>query len=36
MTWSANNDDGFSFVSNPSGTTSAFAEIGQIKNGVFV
>ncbi len=36
MTWSANNDLGFSFVSDPSGTTSAFAELGQVKNGVFV
>src|ERR1700737_1772559 len=36
MTWSANNDLGFSFVSEPSGTTSAFAELGRIKNGVFV
>ena len=35
MTWSANNDDGFSFVSDPSGTTSAFAELGRVKNGVF-
>jgi hypothetical protein len=35
MTWSANNDLGFSFVSDPSGTTSAFAEIGRVKNGVF-
>jgi len=35
MTWSANNDLGFSFVSDPSGTTSAFAELGRVKNGVF-
>jgi hypothetical protein len=35
MTWSATNDLGFSFVSDPSGTTSAFAELGRIKNGVF-
>jgi hypothetical protein len=35
MTWSASNDLGFSFVSEPSPTTSAFAEIGTIKNGVF-
>jgi hypothetical protein len=31
MTWSANNDLGFGLVSEPSGTTSAFAELGQIK-----
>lgn len=35
MTWSASNDLGFSFVSDPSPTTSAFAEIGMVKNGVF-
>jgi hypothetical protein len=35
MTWSANNDLGFSFVSDPSSTTSAFAELGRVKNGVF-
>jgi len=35
MTWSATNDLGFSFVSDPSPTTSAFAQIGRIKNGVF-
>jgi hypothetical protein len=35
MTWSASNDLGFSFVSEPSPTTSAFAEIGTVKNGVF-
>lgn len=35
MTWSATNDDGFSFVSNPSGTTSAFAQVGKVSNGVF-
>ena len=36
MTWSASNSLGFSFVSNPSGTTSAFAQLGHIRNGVFV
>ena len=36
MTWSARNNLGFSFVSNPSGTTSAFAQLGHIRNGVFV
>jgi hypothetical protein len=35
MTWSATNDLGFSFVSDPSPTSSAFAEIGTVKNGVF-
>ena len=34
MTWSAVRDDGFSFVSNPS-TTSAFAQLGQMRNGMF-
>jgi hypothetical protein len=35
MTWSASNSLGFKFVSNPSGTTSAFAQLGHVKNGVF-
>ena len=35
MTWSARNSQGFRFVSNPKGTTSAFAQLGHIKNGVF-
>ena len=35
MTWSARNDLGFSFVSNPAGTTSVFAQLGHISNGVF-
>jgi hypothetical protein len=38
MTWSASkasNDLGFSFVSDPSPTTNAFAAIGTVKNGVF-
>jgi hypothetical protein len=35
MTWSASNASGFKFVSNPSGTTSAFAQLGRIQNGVF-
>lgn len=34
MTWSASNATGFKFVSNPSGTTSAFAQLGRIQNGV--
>lgn len=36
MTWSASNSLGFSFESNPSGTTSAFARVGKVQNGVFV
>ncbi len=35
MKWSAKNDLGFSFVSDPSPTTSAFAQLGRVKNGVF-
>jgi hypothetical protein len=35
MTWSATNSLGFHFVSNPSGTTSAFAQLGRVRNGVF-
>ena len=35
MRWSASNDLGFSFVSDPTPTTSVFAEIGKVKNGVF-
>jgi hypothetical protein len=35
MTWSATNSLGFSFESNPSGTTSIFAQLGHISNGVF-
>jgi len=35
MTWSASNALGFSFVSDPSPTTSAFAQLGRVKNGVF-
>jgi hypothetical protein len=35
MTWSASNALGFSFRSNPEGTTSAFAQLGKISNGVF-
>jgi len=35
MTWSASNSQGFRFVSNPSGTTSVFAQVGKISNGVF-
>jgi len=35
MTWSAHSADGFSFVSNPTPTTSAFAMIGRERNGIF-
>jgi hypothetical protein len=35
MTWSATNSLGFHYVSNPSGTTSAFAQMGHVQNGVF-
>jgi len=35
MTWSASNSLGFGFASNPSGTTSAFAQLGRVQNGVF-
>jgi len=35
MTWSASNAFGFSFTSDPEGTTSVFAQLGQVRNGVF-
>lgn len=35
MTWSAHSRDGFRFVSDPSGTTSFFAQLGHVRNGVF-
>ena len=35
MTWSASNSLGFRYASNPSGTTSAFAQLGRVQNGVF-
>ena len=35
MTWSAGNSTGFKFISNPSGTFSAFAQLGHVSNGVF-
>jgi hypothetical protein len=35
LTWSAHESSGFRFVSNPHGTTSAFAQLGHIRNGVF-
>jgi hypothetical protein len=35
MTWTASNAAGFSFVSDPAGTTSVVAQIGHEKNGFF-
>jgi len=35
MTWSASNSLGFHYVSNPTGTTSAFAQLGRVRNGIF-
>jgi len=35
MTWSASNAQGFSFQSHPQGTTSVFAQLGKVRNGVF-
>jgi hypothetical protein len=35
MTWSASNDQGFRFRSEPTGTTSVFAQLGRVRNGVF-
>jgi hypothetical protein len=35
MTWSASNSLGFGFTSNPSGTKSAFAQLGRVQNGIF-
>jgi hypothetical protein len=35
MTWSATNANGFSYQSDPAGTTSVFAELGRVRNGVF-
>ena len=34
MTWSASNASGFQFQSNPAGTTSVFAQLGHVSNGV--
>jgi hypothetical protein len=33
--WSADKDAGFSFKSDPSGTTSVFSQFGRVKNGIF-
>ena len=35
LTWSGRNALGFSFKSNPSGTTSKFAQLGRVENGVY-
>ncbi len=35
MKWSATSASGFSFKSNPSGTTSFFGQLGHVRNGVF-
>jgi hypothetical protein len=35
MTWSASNAQGFRFVSHPKPTTSVYAQLGHIRNGVF-
>ena len=35
MTWSASNALGFSFESDPEGTTSVFAQLGHVRNGRF-
>lgn len=33
--WSAQNAQGFSFKSNPTGTTSFFGQLGRVRNGIF-
>jgi len=35
MQWSAESASGFRFVSEPTGTTSVFAQLGKVRNGVF-
>ena len=35
MKWSATNAQGFSFKSDPSGTTSVFGQLGRVRNGIF-
>jgi hypothetical protein len=35
MSWSATNAQGFSFQSDHSKTTSVFAQLGHVRNGVF-
>ena len=33
--WSAKNDSGFRFRSDPSGTTSVFGQLGHVRSGIF-
>jgi hypothetical protein len=35
MKWSATSASGFSFKSDPSGTRSAFGQLGHVRNGIF-
>lgn len=35
MQWSASNGLGFKYQSDPHGTTSAFAQLGHVRNGIF-
>lgn len=35
MQWAARNNQGFSFVTDPSPTTSIFAQLGKVRNGKF-
>jgi len=35
MKWSATSASGFSYKSNPSGTTSFFGQLGHVRNGIF-
>jgi hypothetical protein len=35
MTWSGQNSSGFRYESNPSGTTSFFGQLGEVRNGIF-
>lgn len=35
MQWSAHSSSGFRYVSDPDGTTSVFAQLGRVTNGVF-
>jgi hypothetical protein len=33
--WSAKNDSGFRFRSDPTGTTSVFGQLGRVRSGIF-
>ena len=35
MTWSASNAQDFNFQSDPQETTSVFAQLGKVRNGIF-